>query len=226
MIRKYLLAGFFTLLPSVVTLWILRAIFDSLVNLFDGPTVWAAAQLGLKPPPYWELALVSAVSTLLLLLLVGALVGNFVGVQLLAWLDDLALHIPVVKGIYGATKQLMNAIQSGQGGSFKDVVMVEWPNAGSYTLGFVAQRNCTWVGRAQIGGISGDATWPGPSETPTLVAVYIPTAPNPTSGYVVMVDERKIRPMQVSPEEALTWAISGGVVAPLGKGVARSGLDK
>jgi uncharacterized membrane protein len=225
MIRKYLLAGFFTLLPSAVTFWILRAIFDALVNLFDGPTMWAAERLGLQPPPYWELAAVSALTTLLLLLLVGALVGNFVGKQLLGWLDDLALHIPVVKGIYGATKQLMNAIQSGKGGSFKEVVLVEWPAAGSYTLGFIAQRNCTWAGRLQTAP-EPQAPWPGTEQSQRLVAVYIPTAPNPTSGYVVMVDESKVRPVQVSPEEALTWAISGGVVAPLGRNSSRNGMER
>ena len=202
MIRKYLLAGFFTLLPSAVTFWILQAIFDALVNIIEGPTKWASHRLGLAPPAYWELAAVSALATLLLLFLVGALVGNFVGVQLLSWLDELVMHVPVVKGIYGATKQLMNAIQSGQGGSFKDVVMVEWPAPGSYTLGFVAQRNCAWANQP---------------DTPGLIAVYIPTSPNPTSGYVIMVPECKVRPMQVTPEEALTWAISGGVVAPTGK---------
>ena len=93
----------------------------------------------------------------------------------------------------------MNAIQSGQGGSFKEVVLVEWPQPGSYTLGFVAHRNCAWAAR------------PG---TEGLIAVYIPTSPNPTSGYVVMLEESKVRPMSVGPEEALTWAISGGVVAP------------
>jgi uncharacterized membrane protein len=158
-------------------------------------------------PPYWELALASAVATLVLLFLVGSLMGNFVGVQLLNWLDELVMHVPVVKGIYGATKQLMNAIQSGQGGSFKDVVMVEWPQPGSYTLGFVAHRNCAW------------ASLP---EAASLIAVYIPTSPNPTSGYVIMLDESKIRPMNVTPEEALTWAISGGVVAPYGKNGPRT----
>ena len=202
MIRKYLLAGFFTLLPSAVTFWILQAIFDALVNIFEGPTKWASHSLGLAPPAYWELAAVSALATLLLLFLVGALVGNFVGVQLLSWLDELVMHVPVVKAIYGATKQLMNAIQSGQGGSFKDVVMVEWPAPGSFTLGFVAQRTCTWASQP---------------DAPGLIAVYVPTSPNPTSGYVIMVTEDKVRPMQVTPEEALTWAISGGVVAPVGK---------
>jgi uncharacterized membrane protein len=199
MIRRYLLAGFFTLLPSVVTFWILESIFNGLVNIFDGPTTWLSGRLGLPNPPYWELALVSAVATLLLLFLTGLLVGNFIGKQLLVWLDELIMHVPLVKGIYGAVKQLMNAVQSGQGGSFKEVVLVEWPHPGSYTMGFVAHRNCGWTQAPETAG---------------CIAVYIPTAPNPTSGYVVMVDPAKVRPLPVGPEEALTWAISGGVVVP------------
>lgn len=199
MIRRYLLAGFFTLLPSAVTLWILLAIFDGLVNIFEGPTTWLSVRVGLPNPPYWELALASAVATLLLLFLVGMLVGNIFGKQLLAWLDEVVMRVPLVKGIYGATKQLMGAIQSGQGGSFKEVVLVEWPHPGSYTLGFVAHRNCTWAQAPEVAG---------------SIAVYIPTAPNPTSGYIIMVDPAKVRHLPVAPEEALTWAISGGVVAP------------
>jgi len=202
MVRRYLLAGFFTLLPAAVTLWILQAIFDGLVNIFEGPANWFSGQLGLPKPPYWELALASVVATLLLLFLVGLLVGNIFGKQLLSWLDEVVMRIPLVKGIYGATKQLMNAIQSGQGGSFKEVVLVEWPHPGSYTMGFVAHRNCGWTSAPETAG---------------CIAVYIPTAPNPTSGYVVMLDEAKVKPLPVGPEEALTWAISGGVVAPLGK---------
>lgn len=197
MIRKYLLAGFFTLLPSVVTFWILKAIFDSLVTTFRSPASWASHSFGLPVPPYWQLAIISAAVILLLLFLVGALVGNFVGMQLLAWLDELAMHVPLVKGIYGATKQLMSAIQSGQGGSFKDVVLVEWPQPGSWSLAFVARRDCAWTGLPD-----------------SMVAVYIPTSPNPTSGYVILLEESKVRPVHVTPEEALTWAISGGVVAP------------
>jgi len=199
MIRRYLLAGFFTLLPAAVTFWILRAIFDALVTIFDAPTTWLSERIGLGTPPYWELALASGVATLLLLFLVGALMGNFVGVQILGWLDELVMHIPVAKGIYGATKQLMNAIQSGQGGSFKEVVLVEWPRDGSFALGFVAHRDCRWAGMPDAG---------------RMIAVYIPTSPNPTSGYVVMIEETKVRPLTVTPEEALTWAISGGVVPP------------
>lgn len=198
MIRKYLIVGCFTLLPLIVTIWIVQAIFSILVNAFREPLTWASLHMDMKPPAYWEIALVSAVGTVTIVMLVGWLMGNFLGKQLLAWLDEVMDNIPVIKGIYGATKRLMTAIQSGGGGSFKEVVLVEWPHPGSYTLGFLARRDCSWAmenGR-------------------NMVAVYIPTAPNPTSGYVIMIDEGKVKPLEVRPEQALTWAVSGGVVAP------------
>jgi uncharacterized membrane protein len=198
MIRKYFLSGLFTLLPLVVTLWILKAIFTTLVDIFRGPLTWLAHQIHMPDPPTWGLALFSALATASMLLVVGALVGNFVGRQLLAWLDEVMLHVPVVKTIYGATRQLMGAIQSGQGGSFNEVVLVEWPHPGSYTLAFVASRDCSW---AVPGG-------------QTMIAVYVPTSPNPTSGYVVMVEASKVRPVEVNADQALTWAVSGGVVVP------------
>lgn len=203
MIRRYLIAGLFTLLPLVVTLWILRGIFNGLVGVFVEPLTWVALKVGLPTPTFSVLALFSALTTILLLLTVGALMGNFVGRQLLTWMDEGMLHIPVVKGIYGATKQLINAIQSNQGGEgqsggFKEVVLVEWPHPGSFTLGFVAHRDCSW---AMEGGEN-------------MIAVYISTAPNPTSGYVVMVDKARVRPMSTSPDQALTWAVSGGVIVP------------
>ena len=198
MIRKYLLGGLFTLLPLVVTLWLLKAILFSLIDIFRTPLGWIAHLLRLPLAPTWMLALISAAATLLLLFTVGLLVGNFLGRQLLAWLDELMLLIPGVKGIYGATKQVISAIQSGQGGSFKEVVLVEWPHPGTYTLAFLARRDCSW---AMAGG-------------ETMVAVYVPTAPNPTSGYVVMLEESKVKPLNLRPEQAFTWAVSGGVVAP------------
>ncbi|GLH74707.1 membrane protein [Geothrix limicola] len=198
MIRKYLLAGLFTLLPLVVTLWILKGIFTALIGIFRGPLTWLAHLVHVPDPPTWALALFSALATMFLLLLVGALVGNFIGRQVLAWLDELMMHVPVVKTIYGATRQLMGAIQSGQGGSFKDVVLVEWPHPGSFTLGFVASRDCSWA----------------IPDGQSMVAVYVPTSPNPTSGYVIMLEASKIRPVALSADQALTWAVSGGVVVP------------
>ena len=92
MIRRYLLAGLFTLLPLVVTVWLLKVIFTGLVELTRPPLTWASQRLGLPVPPFWELAVLSALATLLLLFLVGVLVGNILGRQLLAWMDELMLH--------------------------------------------------------------------------------------------------------------------------------------
>ena len=164
MIRKHLLSGIFTLLPLVVTLWILKAIFTTLADIFRGPLTWLSHQVHVPDPPIWALALFSALATLLLLVIVGTLVSNFIGRQLLTWL----------------------------------VVLVEWPRPGSYTLAFVASRDCSWA----------------VPDGQAMVAVYVPTSPNPTSGYVVMVDAATVQPVPVSADQALTWAVSGGVVVP------------
>lgn len=198
MIRRYLFAGLFTLLPLVVTLWLLKAIFDTLVDVFRAPITWLGHTVGFPAPPYWALALLSALATLLLLLLVGLLMGNLVGRQLLKLLDDIMLRIPGIKSVYGAMKQLTRSLQGNTGGSFKEVVLVEWPHPGSYTLGFLAHDDCAWA--------LDDGT--------PRVAVYIPTAPNPTSGYVVMLPREGVTRLAVGPDQALTWAVSGGVIVP------------
>ncbi|MBP1627573.1 MAG: hypothetical protein H6Q00_2048 [Holophagaceae bacterium] len=198
MIRRYLVAGLITLLPLAVTLWVLQMIFNALVGIFQGPFSWVALRMGLPVLPYWTVAALSILGILVILFLVGVLVGNLLGRQLLQWMDDLMLRVPVVKGVYGATKQLMSAIQQGKGGSFREVVVVEWPMAGSYTLGMVARTDCRWA----------------LPEGETMVAVYIPTAPNPTSGYVIMVDRSRVRKVDLSPDQVLTWAVSAGVVVP------------
>ena len=202
MIRKHLLAGLFTLLPLVVTLWILKGIFNGLVGITRVPLTWLAHRLQVPDPSHWALALFSALATLLLLMLVGFLMGHYLGRQLLAWMDDLMLHVPVVKTIYGATRQLMGAIQSGQEGSFSEVVLVEWPQPGSFTLGFVAHRDCSWAF----------------ADGEDMLAIYVPTAPNPTSGYVVMMEASRVRKVDLRPDQALTWAVSGGVVVPIRTG--------
>jgi len=197
-VRRYLVAGIFSLLPLAVTLWVLHLIFNTLVGIFQGPVRWIEIQLGLPLLPYWAIAFLSLIGIFVVLVLAGMLVGNLLGAHLIQWMDDVMLHLPFVKGIYKATKQLLTAIQSGQGGSFREVVVVEWPMPGSYTLGLVARSDCRWA----------------MAEGATMVAVYIPTAPNPTSGYVIMVDRSRLRHVDMSPEQVLTWAVSAGVVAP------------
>lgn len=199
LIRKRLLAGLFSILPLGVTVWFLKVIFQVLIEIFNEPLRWAAIALSLPPPNYWQQAIFSILAMCCLLFVIGVLIQNYFGRQILNWIDALMLNIPGIKSVYGATKQVMSAIQNGKGVSFKEVVIVPWPNPDSKTLGFVAQRGCSWA----------------MEDGARLVAVYIPTAPIPTSGYVVMLDESVVKPLNVTPEQALTWVVSGGVATPL-----------
>jgi uncharacterized membrane protein len=198
LVRKRFIAGLFSLLPLGITIWLLNAIFEILVGIFQKPLLWAAESLNFPEPGFWQQAIFSIIAMAVLLFVVGALVQNFVGRRIIGWLDLLMLHIPGIKSIYGATKQVMGAIQSGQGGNFKEVALVPWPNSDSKTIGFIAHRGCSWA--AENGS--------------RLVAVFVPTSPIPTSGYVIMLDESKIEPLDVTPEQALTWVVSGGVATP------------
>ena len=207
MIRKSFLAGLFSLLPLGITIWLLNAVFQILVGFFRPPLQWAAPLIGLEKLAYWQEALFSMLAMAFLLFAVGALVQNFVGRRLLGWVDSLMLRIPGAKSIYGATKQLLGAIQSGKGGSFKEVVIIAWPTPSSRMIGFVSNRGCPWV----------------ENDGPGLVTVFVPTSPLPTSGYVVMVEESNIWPLDLTPEQALTWVVSGGAVTPLDKRKSLSG---
>ena len=198
MIRKRFLAGLFSLLPLGITVWLLKAIFQILIGFFRTPLQWAASLIGLGELAYWQEAFFSILAMLCLLLAVGALVQHFIGRRLLGWVDSLMLNIPGAKSIYGATKQLMGAIQSGKGGSFKEVVLFAWPSPTSRMIGFVSNRSCPWAEK----------------EGSKLVTVFVPTSPLPTSGYVVMVDESNVWPLDITPEQALTWVVSGGAVTP------------
>jgi len=198
LIRKRLVAGFISILPLGITIWFLKIVFQILNGIFRTPLFWAARTIGLPEPNYWQQAAFSIVAMAVLLFAVGSLIQYFFGRRLLGWVDSLMMYVPGVKSVYGATKQVMNALQSGKGGSFKEVVLVPWPHAGSKAVGFVSFRGCGWAS----------------PEDSRRVAVYVPSTPNPTSGFVIMLDESDIQPLDMSFDEALTWVVTGGAVQP------------
>jgi uncharacterized membrane protein len=198
--RKRLLAGFVSILPFGITIWFLKLVFQILIGIFRGPLFWAAKSFGLPEPNYLQQAVFSAIAMAILLFAVGTLIQHLLGRWLLGWIDALMLNIPGVKSIYGATKQVMNALQSGGGGSFKEVVLVPWPHKGAKAVGFVSHRECAWA-------TSADAH---------KVSVYVPSTPNPTSGFFVLYDESEVQSLNISLDEALTLIVTGGAVPPLG----------
>jgi uncharacterized membrane protein len=135
----------------------------------------------------------------LLLLITGMLVTNMVGAWWLAQWNKLLSHIPIVKSIYVSVKQVSDTLFSTNGNAFREAVLVQYPHPGSWTIAFVTGKP------------SGEVAGALPGEH---VSLYVPTTPNPTSGFFLLMPRAACRPLSMSVDEALKYIISMGVVAP------------
>ena len=195
MLKKTLIAGLLIWLPLAATLWVL----DFIVSTMDRtllllPESWRPdALLGVHIP---GLGLVMSIA---ILLATGALAANIIGERLLRWWESLLTRIPIVRSIYSSVKQVSDTLLSQKGQSFRQVVLIEFPQRGQWTMAFVVGAPGTHVD-ARIG--------------PGFVTVYVPTAPNPTSGYVLFVRNDELREVDVSVDDALKFHVSLGVVTP------------
>lgn len=194
-LRKWLFAGLLVVLPVAVTMWVLQWIVATLdQTLLILPEAWQPERLlGFHLPGLGVLL------ALFILLLVGAVASNFVGRKLLAWSDQVFHRIPVVRSIYSGVKQVSDTLFSENGHAFRTAVLVQWPRQGVWTIGFVT---------GQPGGDAANhllGEW---------LSVYVPTTPNPTSGYFMMMPRNECIELRMSVDEALRYVISMGVVVP------------
>jgi len=188
--RELFAVGLAVVLPLLVTYLLLRFLFESLDGLLD-PIIQGL--LGRRIPGLGFLA------TVAIIFLIGTLTTNIVGRKLVAMTEGLLLRIPLVKNIYGASKQLFDALTLPGKGAFREVVMLEYPRQGLYALGFITATQAEG-----FQDLVGEKT----------VNVFIPTAPNPTSGFFLVVPERSVIPVPISMEEALKLIVSGGLIVP------------
>jgi uncharacterized membrane protein len=195
MLKKYLITGLLIWVPLAVTLWVLELIVTAMdQTLLLLPGVWQPKQLfGFDIP---GLGLVLSV---LVVLVTGVLAHNFIGRQLVQWWEGLLSQIPIVRSIYSSVKQVSDTMLSPKGNAFRQAVLIEFPQPGQWAIGLV-------VGA------------PGPTLTRDLGAdmltVFVPTAPNPTSGYTILVPPSAVKELDITVDEALKFVISLGVVAP------------
>jgi uncharacterized membrane protein len=159
------------------------------------PDAWRDGILGLEHVPGLGLFILAAG-----LLATGVFVANIFGQWLLTQWDRLMSHIPIVKSIYSSVKQVSDTLFSSSGNAFREAVLVQYPRAGAWTIAFVT------------GTPSGEVACHLPDEH---VSIYVPTTPNPTSGFFLIVPRADIRPLQMTVDEALKYIISMGTVAPL-----------
>ncbi|MBQ0957416.1 DUF502 domain-containing protein [Ideonella sp. 4Y11] len=201
--KKYLLAGLLTWLPLAITVWVLLWVLGMMDGLFAA--VLSVAQALLPHGAYDSLERLrgipglGVVTMVFLLVVTGVFVTNIFGQWWVRQWDALLNRIPIVKSIYSSVKQVSDTLFSSNGNAFREAVLVEYPRAGAWTIAFVT------------GTPGGEVAGQLPGEH---VGVYVPTTPNPTSGFFLMLPRSALRPLQMSVDEALKYIISMGVVAP------------
>lgn len=194
-LRKWLVAGLLAIVPVAITIAVLRWIVQTLDSTLQIlPAAWQPDRLlGVHIPGLGVLL------TLAILLVVGAIVSNFFGRKILQWGDHVVTRIPVVRSIYSSVKQVSDTLFSPGGNAFRTAVLVQWPRPDVWTIAFVT------------GAPGGDAATYLVGD---YVSVYVPTTPNPTGGYFVMLRKSDCIELRMSVDEALKYVISMGVVAP------------
>jgi uncharacterized membrane protein len=202
-IKRYLITGLLIWVPLVITLWVL----DLLVGIMDQtllllPRQWQTeAWLGMHIPG------LGVVLTVLTVFVTGVLAANIIGQQLVKFWEGVLARIPVVNSIYTGVKQVSDTLFAPGGQAFRKAVLVQWPGPGMWTIAFLTGR----PGGDVANHLKGD-----------YVSVYVPTTPNPTGGYFVMVPRANVIELNMSVDEALKYIISMGVAAPGGNGQKNS----
>ncbi|MDD3148400.1 MAG: DUF502 domain-containing protein [Candidatus Riflebacteria bacterium] len=190
-IRKYLLTGVLVLVPFVVTLYIMYAIFQITDGLLG---VAVSNALGYRVPG------MGLILTALICVSVGMIAQNYFGRRLISGIDASLEQIPVVRSLYNGIKQVADVFVRNNRGEFKRVVMLEYPKENSWVIGFV----------------TADFVLPTRSDRleDDLVSVFVPTTPNPTSGFMLILSKRMIIDTHMDIEDAMKVVISGGLVQP------------
>lgn len=195
LIKRYFITGLLIWVPLVITGWVLSLIISTLdQSLRLLPTsIHPEALVGFAIPG------AGAVLTLVMILLTGLLAANFIGQKLVVWWEKLLARIPVVNSVYNSVKQVSDTLFSPNGNAFRKALLVQYPRQGSWTVAFLTGA----PGGDIVNHLAGEH-----------VSVYVPTTPNPTSGFFLMMPAKDVVELDMTVDEALKYIISMGVVAP------------
>lgn len=194
-IRNYFIAGLLTVVPLSITLYVISILLKNADRIFN----LIPSQFNPKEHLAFPLPGLGAILVLTMIFLIGLLVKNYVGGRIIDFGERIVYQIPLVRPIYSAVKQLLIAIFSQSYDGFKRVVMIEYPRQGIYALGFV-----TGVASGEVQELTKER----------VVNVFLPTTPNPTSGFYLLIPEKDVIPLKISVEDAFKLIISGGLATP------------
>ncbi|HLH57472.1 MAG TPA: DUF502 domain-containing protein [Verrucomicrobiae bacterium] len=196
-------AGLAIVLPAVVSVAALIWLFGTVATITDTlliflPRRWTHHDQG-AGPLYWYWSLTALCLAVMLIGLVGLLARNYFGKRIIQWVDSALLRIPLLNKIYGATKQVNDAFSSNNKTSFRTVVLVEFPKAGVYSIGFITSEPDLEV-QSKFNS--------------KVVCVFVPATPNPTSGFLLVVPEEKVTKLEMSVADGIKYIISLGSILP------------
>jgi len=188
--RRKFLTGLLIILPILVTGWILYHFFNSVDNI-------------IKPLaeryPYIDFPGLGFIGVILIIFLVGVLGANLIGRKIIGWLDSIVFRIPLINRMYIAVKQISEVFLRQERTVFRKAVLIQYPSPGTFAVGFVTRHSKFRTAEGSYR---------------NFVNIFLPTTPNPTSGFFLMVPEEKVIDLDCSVEEALKMVISGGAVQP------------
>ena len=193
--RKYIITGLLIWIPLVITIWVLKLVVDTLDQTVQlVPAEWRTeALLGVHVPG------LGVILTLVIVFVTGVFATNFLGARLVALWNGILHRIPVVNSIYSSVKQISDTLFSSSGQAFRKALLVQWPREGMWTIAFLTGA----PGGDVVNYLRGD-----------FVSVYVPTTPNPTGGYFVMLARKDVVELDMTVDDALKYIISMGVVSP------------
>ena len=201
--KKYLLAGLLVWIPLTVTVWLLSWMVGSLDALFrsvlDAVSKVSPDSATVLMQDLGQIHGLGVILVALTLLATGAFASNVFGKWWLNQMGKIFTGIPIFKTIYTSVKKVSDTLFSGKGNAFRQTLLVQYPRAGVWTLAFQ-----TGEPTGEVGGKLGDG----------FVSVYVPTTPNPTSGFFLLMPKSEVMELSISVDEALTYIISMGAVAP------------
>jgi uncharacterized membrane protein len=209
MFRRYFVTGLLIWFPIGITLWVLDTVITTMdLSLSLLPASWQPVALFGRHLPG-----LGALLTVLVVLATGVLARNFLGQRLVSLWEATMARIPIVRTIYSSVKQVSDTLLSPQGNAFRKALLVEYPRRGAWTIAFLTGTPAEEV-RLRTRAAGPDAE-PDEGVGAEMVSIYVPTTPNPTSGFFLMLRKDETIELDMSVDEALKYIVSMGVVAPV-----------